>query len=121
MGEEHFFAEGGVAPGGDDFGGDASEVGVAFAVGGMEDERDECGTSGDDVQTELAGEIVAECGGAHFGDGDSAGGDDESGGAVFGFTGADAEGGVTADFADSGGDYDFYVGIAAFGFKHGDD
>jgi len=121
MGEEHFFGEGGVACRGDDLGGDASEVGVALAVGGMEEERDESGTGWDNVQAELAGEVVAEAGGAHFGDGDSAGGDDESGGAVFGSVSADGECGVATDFADFGVDNDFCVGVAAFGFEHGDD
>jgi len=121
MGEEHFFGEGGVACRGDDFGGDTSEIGVAFAVGGMEDERDEGGTGWNNVQAELTGEVVAETGGAHFGDGDSAGGDDESGGAIYGCVCADGEGDIAANFADFGVDNDFYVSVAAFGFEHGDD
>ena len=121
MGEEHFFAEGGVPCRGDDFGGDAGEVGVALAVGGMEDERDESGAGWDNLQAELAGEIVAEAGCAHFGDGDAAGGDDEDGGTIFGFAGADGERSVVADFTDVGIDHDFYIGVAALGFEHGDD
>jgi len=121
MGEEHFFGEGGVAGGGDDLGGDTGEVGVALAVGGMEDERNECRAGRHEVQTELAGEVVAEAGGAHFWYGDSAGGDDEGGCAVFGFVCAHGECGVAADFADFSVDNDFYVRIAAFGFEHGDD
>ena len=121
MGEEHFFAEGGVACRGDDFGGEAGEVAIAFAVGGVEKKRDKSRAGWDDVQTELAGEIVAETGGAHFGDGDSAGSDDESGRAIFGGIGANCEVSVATDFADFGIYEDFYVGIAAFGFEHGDD
>ncbi len=58
---------------------------------GSEDERDEAGAGLDDFQAELAGEVVAEGGGAHFGDGEAAGGDDKSGGAVFGGIAADDE------------------------------
>jgi hypothetical protein len=121
VGEEHFFAEGGVPRRGDDFGGDAGEVAVAFAIGRVKDEGDQSGAGLHDVQTELAGEIVAEAGGAHFGDGDSTCGDDKRGRAIFDCIGADGEGGVAADFADFGVHDDFYIGIAAFGFEHGDD
>jgi hypothetical protein len=87
----------------------------------VKDKRDQGGAGLDNVQAELAGEIIAEAGGTHFGDGDSTGGDDEGGRAVFGCIAADGEGGVAADFADFGIDDDFYIGIAAFGFEHGDD
>ncbi len=121
MGEEHFFAEGIFIGGGDDFGGDAGEIGVTLAVGGVEEERNESGARGNDLQAELSGEVVAEASGAHFGDGEAASGDDEGGGAVFGGIGADDEGGSAADFADVGVDGDFHTGRAALGFEHGDD
>ncbi len=83
MSEEHFFAERLVRGGGDDVGGNAGEFGVAVTVGTLEDEGDEGGTGGDEFVAELAGEIIAEGGGTHFGDGESAGGDDENGSAKF--------------------------------------
>jgi hypothetical protein len=87
----------------------------------MKDERHESGTGCDNVQAELAGEVVAETGGAHFGDGDSAGGDDEGGRAIFGGVSAHGERGVAPDFADFGINYDFYIGVPAFRFEHADD
>jgi len=68
MGEEHFFAEGVFVGRGDDFGGDAGKFGVAVVVGAIEDERNEGGARGDDFVAELAGQVVAEGSGAHFGD-----------------------------------------------------
>ena len=63
--------------GGDDFGGEAGEVAPGGGVFGREDEGDEGGAGFDDVEAELAGDVVAEAGGAHLGDGEAAGGDDE--------------------------------------------
>ncbi len=91
MGEEHFFAEALAAGGGDDFGRDSGEVGVAFAIGGVEDQRHQSGARRNDSEAELLGEIVAVTGSAHFGDGEAAGGDDERWGAVFGGCAADDE------------------------------
>ncbi len=75
--EKHFFAEVVVIGGGDDLCGDAGEFGVTLAIGGMEEERDEGGTRRNDVDAELAGEIVTERSGAHLGDGEAAGGHHE--------------------------------------------
>ena len=63
--------------GGDDFGGEAREVAPVGRVFGGEDEGDEGGAGLDDFEVELAGEVVAEGGGAHLGDGETSGGDDE--------------------------------------------
>ena len=90
------FVVGGRCGGGDGFGGEAAEVAPAGFVLGREDERDERGASGNDVEAEMAGDLVAEAGGAHFGDGEAAGGDD-GGGGVEG-----AGGGVDAEGADGG-------------------
>jgi hypothetical protein len=68
MGKEHFFAERILIDGGNDFGGDAGEFGVAVVVGAIEDQRNEGGARGDDFVAELAGQVVAEGSGAHFGD-----------------------------------------------------
>ena len=62
---------------GDDFGGDAGEVAPVGLVLRVEDERDEAGAGGDDGDGRTAGEVVAEGGRAHLGDGEAAGGDDE--------------------------------------------
>jgi len=83
MSEKQFFAEGLVRGGGDHVGGDAGESGIAVMIGALENEGDECRSSGNEFMAELAGEIVAEGGGAHFGDGESASGNDENGGAKF--------------------------------------
>jgi len=83
MSEEHFFAEGLERSGGDHVGRDAGEFGIAVMVGALEKEWDERGARGDKFVAELASEIVAEGSGAHFGDGESASGDDENGSAEF--------------------------------------
>ena len=56
--------------------GDAAQVAPSCGVFGVEDEWDEGGAAGDDVEAELFGERVAEGGGAHLRDGEAAGGDD---------------------------------------------
>ena len=58
---------------------------------GVEDERDERGAGGDDVEAELVGDLVAEGGGAHLGDGEAAGGDDDGVGVEGAGGGLDAE------------------------------
>ena len=76
---------------------------VALAV--VRDEKTRgtrAGRGANNFQAELAGEVVAESGGAHLGDGEAAGGDDESGGAKFAGIAADDEFGVAANFADFG-------------------
>ena len=77
MSEEHFFAEGTLPSGGDDVSGHTGEFCVATAVGTTEDERNKGGARGNDFVAELACEVVAEGGGAHFGNGQATRGDDE--------------------------------------------
>ena len=80
MGDEHFFAEGGFAfagaGGGDYFSAEAGEVAPAVAIVWVEDEGDECGAGFCDAEAELPGDLVAEVGCAHLGDGEASGGDD---------------------------------------------
>jgi hypothetical protein len=121
MSEEHFFAEGNFADGGDDLNGDAGEFCVAVVIGAIEDERNEGGVSGNDVVAELAGEVVAEGSGAHLGDGEAAGGDDEDGSAKFGGIGAKDEFGGALDLGDAGVDEDLDSGGVTFGFEQVDD
>ena len=63
--------------GGDDLGGNTGEFGVATAVDGMEEKRDESRARRNDVDAELAGEIIAERGGTHLRNGKAASGNDE--------------------------------------------
>jgi hypothetical protein len=132
MGEEEFFAEAALADGGDDFSGDSGEVGERVLVRAAEGEGDEGGAGFADRDVELAGDVVAEAGGAHFGDGESAGGDDYVGGRVSGGVGLDQETrligagvgggfGIAADFLDFGFEDDFDVRLGGFGEEHSDD
>ena len=75
--------EGHFADGYDDLCGNTGEIAVVVAVFWMESERDESGPWCDDFQTELAGEIVPESGGAHFGDGQATSSYDQNGCAEF--------------------------------------
>lgn len=84
MGEKHFFAKGIFPGGGDDLGGDSRQLGIAMMIGTIEHERNESGACGNDFVLELASKVVAERSGAHFGDGEAAGGDDKDGSAEFG-------------------------------------
>jgi hypothetical protein len=79
------------AGGGDDFGGKAGEIAIVCMIFCCEDQRDETGLWLNDFQIELPGEIIAEGSGAEFGNGESTGGDDESGSVEFGGFGDDRE------------------------------
>ena len=118
VGEEHFFAEGLAAGLGDHFGGDAGEVAVALAVRGSEDKRDEAGAGGDDFQAELAGEVVAEGGCAHFGDGETTRGYYQGWSAIIGGVAADDKLRIAGDFGDLAVQDNFHAGGTAFGFEH---
>lgn len=120
MGEEHFFAEGIFSGGGDDFGGDSRQLGIVMMIGVVENERDKSGARGNNPVTELASEVVAERGGAHFGDGEAASSDDEDGGAKFGGLGAKDEFSGTLNFGDTGVNEDLDLGSAALGFEEVD-
>jgi hypothetical protein len=117
MGEEHFFAEPSFAGAGDDFGGDSGELGIALIIGSMEDERDERGTRGNNFVTELAGEVVAERGGAHFGDGETASGDDKSRRAEFVARRAQNKFAEALDFRDARVQKNLDLSGATFGFE----
>ncbi len=132
VGEEGFFAEGGWAAGGagsgDDLGGEAGEVAPGDAVGLGEDQGDEGGAGLKDGDVELAGEVVAEAGGAELGDGEAAGGDDEGLAAEVAGGGFEMEaGGVggsgmgAVDGVNSGGETELGVGGGALALEHGDD
>jgi hypothetical protein len=117
MGEEHFFAEPSFADAGDNFGGDSGELGIALMIGSMEDERDERGTRGNNFVAELAGEVVAERGGAHFGDGETAGGDDENGRAEFVARRAQNKFAGALDFSDARVQKNLDLSGTTFGFE----
>ncbi len=94
-------------------------------MGGGEDKRDKRGARFDDFEAELAGEVVAEAGGAHFGDGEASGGDDECGGTEFAVVGEDVEGvidgGGAADFGDVDIAEEGDAGLGCFGEQHVED
>jgi hypothetical protein len=119
--EEHFFAEGMSIGGGDDFGGDAGEFGVAVVIGATEDERNEAGSRGNDVMAKLAGEVVAKGSSAHLRDGKSPSCDDEGGRAKLCRIGAKQEFSGALDFRDAGVDENLDARGAAFGFEQIDD
>lgn len=117
MREEHFLAEEIFSGGGDHFGGDAGEFGVAFLIGTIKNQGNERGTSRNDVVAELSGEIVAERGGTHFRDGESTSGDNEDGSAELCGIGTEDEFGGAANFVDAGVQEDLNPGVATFGFE----
>ena len=141
VGDEHLLSKGGVwkgrawvataAGGGDglsggdgrrsNFGAEAGEVAPAVAVVWIEDEGDEGGAGFDDAEAELSGDVVAEGGGAHLGDGEAAGGDDYGlcdEGAGGGF---EAEGGVAGEGEDAGAEEGGDMGGGALALEHGGD
>ena len=81
VGDEELLAEVLLTGGGDGLRRDAREVAPAVSVFGAEGERNEGGARVNDVEAELVGEVVAEAGCSHTGNRESAGGDDERGGA----------------------------------------
>ncbi len=118
MSEEHFFAEGVIVGGGDHFGGDTGKLGVTPVIGAIENEGNESGARGNEWMAKLAGQLVAEGGGAHFRDGETSCGDDQSGRAKFDGTGAQDEFGDPPDFSNARIQEDLHVGSATFGFEH---
>jgi len=106
----------------EDFGGDAGEVAPAGVVSWCEGERDERGAGGDEGVVELPGEVVAETGGAKFGDGEAAGGDDQRGagdGAGGGFD-VEAES-FMMNGQDAGSEAGEDAGGGALAFEESDD
>ena len=101
MGEEHFFTKRIFTRGSYHLGGHPREFGIALMIGAMEDERDEGGTSGNDIVAKLPGEVVAEGGGAHLRDGEATGGNNQYRSAKFGGAGAKNEFGDAGDFGDA--------------------
>ena len=115
MSKKHFLAEGIFAgSGSDDFGGDTGKLGVVALIGAIENERNQSGARRNDFQAELASEVVAKGGGAHFGDGEATGGDDESGRTEFLALGSQNEFGGAPDFRDASVEEDLNVGGATF-------
>ena len=121
VGEEHFFAEFFLAKGNDDVGGNSCQFAAALAIGGMKDERNERGARRDNFQAELAGEVVAERGGAHLGDGQASRGDDQRGRAKFVGVGACDKFRGSADFLDLSVQTNPHVRGAAFLLQHSGD
>lgn len=117
MGEEHLFAKGLMIGRGDDFGGNSSEFGVATAVDGMEEKRDKSRAWGNDVDAELASEIVAECSGTHFRNGKAAGGNDEDSRGEVGRVAMNDEFRGTLDFSDVGIEENLNGNGAGFRFE----
>lgn len=117
VGEQHFFAEGTFPSGGDDVSGHTGEFCVATVIGTIEHERNKGGACGNDFVAKLACEIVAEGGGAHFGDGQTTGGDDEDRCAKFSRCSTQDEFGGAGHFGDAGIEEDLNFRGAAFGFE----
>ncbi len=91
-------------------------------VGGSKGERDEGGAGLDEGEAELAGEFVAEAGGAHFGDREAAGGDDEGRREKRAGGGFDAEAGAGGgDGGDVGFELDADASFGAFALEQGDE
>ena len=121
MSEEHFFAKGMIVGGGDHFGGDAGQFGIAAMALAVEDEGNKGRACGNDVVAKLASEVVTEGSGADFRNGEAAGSDDQDGGAKFGGVRAQDEFGGALDFGDAGVEEDLDFGGAAFGFEERSD
>ncbi len=121
MGDQHPLAEAGVAGGCGNFGGDAGEVAPAGAPVCFESERNEGRVRGFDGEAELAREVIAKAGGAHFGDGQAAGGDYEGGGGERAGGGFEEEAGVAADAGNAAIQFEIDVSGAAFVFEKGED
>ncbi len=121
MSEEHFFAEGTFPSGGDDISGHTGEFSVATVVGTIEDERNKRAARGNDVVAELACEVVAEGGGAHFGDGQATRGDDEDRSAKFCRVRVQDKFGGAGHVGDAGIEEDLNFGGVAFRFEEASD
>src|SRR5579859_304073 len=80
--------------------GNTGQVAVVGAILGTESERNERWPGSDDIEPELAGEVVTERGGAHFGDGEAAGGYHQSGSAELAGFGEDHEFRGALDFSN---------------------
>jgi hypothetical protein len=127
VGDEHLLAEAcgafGVC-GNDDLGGHAAQIAPSRRVLGVEDEGDEGGAAGDDVEAELLGELVAEVCGSHLRDGEASGGDDYGGGLDGAGAGLEEEscGSVRrGDGVDGGSGEDAHACVLALALEHGDD
>ncbi len=125
MGDEHLLAEAGAgtlcAAGGDDFGGEAGEIAPLVAVVGAEHEWDEAGPAVNDAQAKLLGELVAQAGSTHFGDGETSGGDDEGGRVDETARGFDTEAGVLGDGVDGGVELNLDASLGALLLEQVDD
>lgn len=83
----------------------------------IEDERNECGTRSDNFQAELTSQVVTEGCGTHFGDGETAGGNDEVGSTEFAIGAGDDEFVGMRDLGSTRIREDLNAGFAAFGFE----
>ncbi len=117
MRDKHFFAKGIVVGGGDDFRRDAGKFGIAARIGPVENKRNKSGPRGDDLVAKLASEFVAEGSGAHFGDRETAGGDNENGSAEFRGIRAQNEFGGALHLGDAHIEKNLDVSGAALGFE----
>ena len=138
MSEKHVFPkrEGRLfrrASGSNHLGRDSREIAPALAIPFAEDERDQGGACGLDLQAKLVGQIVTKCGGADFRNGQTSGRDHQAGHIEAGVLGLDGELGVLectvpthlvpanlvrANLGHFRVEPDFHSGIAAFLLQH---
>ncbi len=121
MGDEQIFAEGAIAHARGNFGGKSGEVTICGTVLLIENEGDEARSCFPDIEAELSGEGIAETGGAHPGNGKTAGGHDQCGRAEKAGGSVDGEIGGAGDPKDMAMGKDTDGGGAAFGFECGED
>lgn len=121
MGDEEGFIKRGFSAAGAYGQGDAAQRAEGCFALFVEGEGYEAWAGSDDGEAELAGNVVGQPGGAEFGKGESAGGDDEGVGCDYSAGGVDGEFSRFGDFADRGIAADFDVGTGAFFEEHGDD
>src|SRR5579862_560128 len=121
VGNEHVLVEAATSNGGDDASRDSGEIAEALLIGLKKHERHERGARLDDLESEVAGEVVAEAGGAHLWDGQASRSNDECGSAELAAMGQHVEGVVAADFGDVGVAEEGDAGFCGFGEQHVED
>ncbi len=121
VGDEHFLAEALATDGGDHFGGDSGEVAVVLAVFGGEGQGNQRGTALAQLEPKLLCQFVAEGGGAHLGDREASGGDDEGGSVEFAIAGGDDELVCALHSPHAGRGEDVHMRGATFFLEQGDD
>src|SRR6185437_5556087 len=121
MGEEHLLTEACLTLGSDDLSGEAGEVRIARAVFLLPGERNEGGAAGLDREPELCSDAICEVGSAHLWNGETAGCDDQSAGAVVCRRGVNCEPFAMTDLGNVLIENDANAGRMAFRFEHRND